>query len=84
MLLLQVDKAEAAARKIRVEQPGAQISTTLLDLGDLASVRTAAARLLDKGEVFDVVLNNAGAHQCFGTVAHADGQSLCQPSWFCL
>eukprot|EP00197_Chlamydomonas_leiostraca_P002358 CAMPEP_0202857962 /NCGR_PEP_ID=MMETSP1391-20130828/693_1 /ASSEMBLY_ACC=CAM_ASM_000867 /TAXON_ID=1034604 /ORGANISM="Chlamydomonas leiostraca, Strain SAG 11-49" /LENGTH=324 /DNA_ID=CAMNT_0049536827 /DNA_START=22 /DNA_END=996 /DNA_ORIENTATION=+ len=54
-----MDKAEAAAQKIRSGNAAATISTVNLDLGDLASVQACATRLLDSAP-FDVVLNNAG------------------------
>ncbi len=36
------------------------MSSVALDLGDLSSVRECAARLLDQGSSFDVLINNAG------------------------
>lgn len=41
--------------------PSAKISTVNLDLGNTASVRDCAKKLLDSGSAFDVVINNAGA-----------------------
>lgn len=40
--------------------PSADIATVPLDLGDLASTRDCAKRLIDSGKPIDVLLNNAG------------------------
>lgn len=55
-----VDKAQAAVAAIRAGQPGARLETQTLDLGDLASVRAAAAAILARHPRLDLLLNNAG------------------------
>jgi NAD(P)-dependent dehydrogenase (short-subunit alcohol dehydrogenase family) len=45
---------------IRAELPGAQVSSVVVDLADLASVHTGASRIVDVAPVIDVLMNNAG------------------------
>jgi NAD(P)-dependent dehydrogenase (short-subunit alcohol dehydrogenase family) len=55
-------KAEAAVAPIRTAAAvgGGGLELTELDLGDLASVRACAAKLLAAGHPFDVLIANAG------------------------
>jgi NAD(P)-dependent dehydrogenase (short-subunit alcohol dehydrogenase family) len=55
-------KAEAATAQIRRDAAanGGSFELVELDLASLASVRNCADRLLRKGEVFDVIIANAG------------------------
>ena len=55
-------KAEAATAQVRKEAAvnGGGFELIELDLGNLKSVRAAADKLLAKGELFDVVIANAG------------------------
>lgn len=53
-------KADAAAARIRQLTPGAQVSVQSLDLGSLASVRTAAGELAAAHPRIDLLINNAG------------------------
>ncbi|OBI04520.1 short-chain dehydrogenase [Mycolicibacter heraklionensis] len=53
------DKGEAACEKIRQSVPEAKVSTQLLDLGSLESVRTAAAELRAAHPRVDLLINNA-------------------------
>lgn len=53
------ERADAAARAIRGRVAGANVGTLALDVSDLASVRTAAAALLDLDRL-DVLVENAG------------------------
>jgi NAD(P)-dependent dehydrogenase (short-subunit alcohol dehydrogenase family) len=53
-------KNEAVADRIRAEVPGAKLSTVAIDLGDLASVRKAAAEILAAHPKIDALINNAG------------------------
>jgi NAD(P)-dependent dehydrogenase (short-subunit alcohol dehydrogenase family) len=53
------DKADAAIARIAGEVPGADLAYLPLDLGDLASVRTAAEQAAREPRL-DVVVNNAG------------------------
>lgn len=46
--------------EIRAEVPGAQVSGVVVDLADLASVRTGASQIVDVAPVIDVLMNNAG------------------------
>jgi NAD(P)-dependent dehydrogenase (short-subunit alcohol dehydrogenase family) len=54
-----VDKGEAACEKIRQSVPDAEVSTQLLDLGSLESVRTASAELRAAHPRIDLLINNA-------------------------
>jgi NAD(P)-dependent dehydrogenase (short-subunit alcohol dehydrogenase family) len=54
------DKADAAARRIREQHPDASLEIVELDLGDLASVRSAADTVLAAHPSVDVLVNNAG------------------------
>ena len=53
-------KAQQAADRIRTAAPGAAVSALPLDLGSLASVRAAAARLRSSYPRIDLLINNAG------------------------
>src|SRR5579859_7756346 len=54
-------KAEAATAEVRAQAAnGGSLELIELDLADLASVRAAADKLNAKGEMFDVVICNAG------------------------
>lgn len=55
-------KAEAATAEVRkaAAASGAQFELVELDLADLASVRACADALVARGELFDVVIANAG------------------------
>jgi NAD(P)-dependent dehydrogenase (short-subunit alcohol dehydrogenase family) len=52
-------RLETAADEIRSETPAAALDTVVLDLGDLASIRTAAAEVAARGPL-DLLINNAG------------------------
>jgi len=54
------DKCQAAIDSIRALHPDADLDPLALDLGDLSSVRQAAATLLDTEPHLDVLVNNAG------------------------
>ncbi len=60
MACRSVDRGNAAAEKIRAEQPGAQLFVAELDLSKLASVRAFAEAVLAAGEPVDLLVNNAG------------------------
>jgi NAD(P)-dependent dehydrogenase (short-subunit alcohol dehydrogenase family) len=53
-------RAEGAAARLRAEAPTAKVELVALDLADLASVRRAAATILDRAPIIDVLINNAG------------------------
>lgn len=53
-------KADAAADRIRVQFPGARVSTVSLDLASLASIREAATRIRALCPRLDLLVNNAG------------------------
>ena len=57
-----LNKAKAATEKVRKDAAanGGSFELVELDLANLKSVRTCADRLLAKGELFDVVIANAG------------------------
>lgn len=52
---------DAAAATLRQDVPGADLAVEALDLSSLASVRAAAARILEREPRLDVVIANAGA-----------------------
>ncbi|UCE87777.1 MAG: SDR family NAD(P)-dependent oxidoreductase, partial [Deltaproteobacteria bacterium] len=54
------DKAAAAEANLRAELPGASLRVVPLDLGSLASVRSAAERVLAEHDRIDILVNNAG------------------------
>ncbi|MED5815327.1 SDR family NAD(P)-dependent oxidoreductase [Mycolicibacterium sp. 050232] len=45
---------------VRAEVPGAQVSSVVVDLASLGSVRTAAAQIAAVAPAIDVLMNNAG------------------------
>lgn len=53
-------KLSAAVESLKAETPSAQVETLELDLSRLASVRKAAAELLQRFPKVDVLINNAG------------------------
>jgi len=53
-------KADDAVARIRAESPDATLSTVLLDLADLSSVREAAAAMRERHPRLDALVNNAG------------------------
>ena len=54
------EKTRAAIDEIVADTGNANLDFIQLDLGDLASVRSAATTFLDSGEKLDVLINNAG------------------------
>ena len=54
------DAAQQAIADIRREHPQAQLDFVAIDLASLASVRRAAAEVMSKYPVIDVLINNAG------------------------
>ncbi|WGX94286.1 SDR family oxidoreductase [Nocardioides sp. L-11A] len=54
------ERTRAAIREIAAETGNTALDFLPLDLGDLASVRAAAASFLGSGERLDVLINNAG------------------------
>jgi NAD(P)-dependent dehydrogenase (short-subunit alcohol dehydrogenase family) len=53
-------KAADAVARIRAAVPGASLETVDMDLASLASVRSAAGRILARHREIDVLMNNAG------------------------
>jgi NAD(P)-dependent dehydrogenase (short-subunit alcohol dehydrogenase family) len=54
------DKGKAAAARIAVTAPGADVTVQRLDLASLDSVRAAAAELRARHPAIDLLINNAG------------------------
>lgn len=54
------EKNREAIREIAADTGNTDLDYVPLDLGDLSSVRAAAATFLDSGERLDVLINNAG------------------------
>ncbi len=72
VLMLARDDAanQEAAARVRAAVPDALLATGVLDLADLASVRSCAAAIEANGEPIDVLINNAGVMACpFGRTA---------------
>ncbi|CAM4309063.1 Fatty acyl-CoA reductase [Mycobacterium basiliense] len=55
-----LDKGKQAAARISQDNPGAEVELQELDLGSLASVRSAATQLRSAYERIDLLINNAG------------------------
>ncbi len=55
------ERTEAAAAQVRGAAPDAQVEVELADQGSLAQMRALGARLRDRLDHLDVLLNNAGA-----------------------
>ena len=55
-----LEKAEAAAERLRGGQQGAQVRVVRLDLASLTSVRQCAQELLDTEPAIHLLINNAG------------------------
>jgi NAD(P)-dependent dehydrogenase (short-subunit alcohol dehydrogenase family) len=55
-----LEKGKAAVDAIRARTPDAKVVLERLDLGDLAAVRSFAARFLEDHDRLDVLINNAG------------------------
>ena len=64
MLARDPAKNDEAAARIRAAVPEAQLWLDVVDLADLASIRSFAARFLDSGQPIDVLINNAGVMAC--------------------
>lgn len=77
VLLAGRDRArlEAAAEEVRAETPDAELGTIGLDLGDLGSIRTAAAEAAAGGPI-DLLINNAGVMNVPERRTTADGFEL--------
>ena len=60
MAVRDTAKGEEAAARIRKLTPGAEVAVHKLDLGSLASVRTAGAELAAAHPRIDLLINNAG------------------------
>jgi len=60
MAVRDTAKGDAAAARIRQLSPGAVVAVHKLDLGSLASVRTAGAELAAAYPRIDLLINNAG------------------------
>lgn len=70
MLARNDDANREAAARVRAVVPDAELTTAVLDLADLASVRSCAAEIESRGEPIDVLINNAGVMACpFGRTA---------------
>lgn len=70
MLARDRTKADEAAARVREAVPDARIEVDLVDLADLASIRSFAERFLGSGRTIDVLMNNAGVMACpFGRTA---------------
>jgi NAD(P)-dependent dehydrogenase (short-subunit alcohol dehydrogenase family) len=70
MLARDQGKNEEAAARIRQSVPDADVSLDVVDLADLASIRSFAARFIESGQAIDVLMNNAGVMACpFGHTA---------------
>jgi len=64
MIARDEEKLTAAADGLRQAQPAAQLYTQCLDLADLDSVRSAAAKILADHPQIHLLVNNAGVMAC--------------------
>lgn len=64
MVARDMEKLARAVEGIREQVPGAQLETLQMDLAELASVRSAAAELLQRCEAIHLLINNAGIMAC--------------------
>ena len=70
MLARDPAKNDEAAARVRDAVPDAELSLDTVDLADIASIRSFAARYVDAGGPIDVLMNNAGVMACpFGHTA---------------
>jgi NAD(P)-dependent dehydrogenase (short-subunit alcohol dehydrogenase family) len=60
MACRSTERAHDVARRLREASPGADLVVEELDLASLASVRDCAARLRERYDRLDVLINNAG------------------------
>lgn len=65
-------RGETAAREIRQQAPAGTVELLVADLSSLADVRRLAARVLERQDRLDVLLNNAGVAR-FTRQTTADG-----------
>src|SRR5437016_14267990 len=56
MAVRNVQKGEEAARKVRADAPGVDVTVMALDLGDVSSIRAFAEQEHDR---LDLLINNA-------------------------
>lgn len=70
------DKGRAALDHIRAAAPAAIVRFELLDLASLASVEAFAARVLERAEPLDILINNAGVMALPSRHETADGFEL--------
>jgi NAD(P)-dependent dehydrogenase (short-subunit alcohol dehydrogenase family) len=67
LLARSADRADEAAAKLRMTVPDADLSTGVVDLADLATIRSWVK---DNHDAVDVLINNAGVMACpFGRTA---------------
>jgi NAD(P)-dependent dehydrogenase (short-subunit alcohol dehydrogenase family) len=66
VLMLARDRVrnDQAAARVRAAVPDAELQLDVVDLADLASIRSFAARFVDTGQPIDVLINNAGVMAC--------------------
>jgi NAD(P)-dependent dehydrogenase (short-subunit alcohol dehydrogenase family) len=76
MACRSMERGEAAAARIRAEQPAAQVFVAHLDLSLQASVKTFAADALAEGGALDILVNNAGIMAAPVRKTTADGFEL--------
>jgi len=61
LLCRRPEEGDRVRRFILARHPDADVSTVTCDVGDFASIRRAAARILDERQRLDVLVHNAGA-----------------------
>jgi NAD(P)-dependent dehydrogenase (short-subunit alcohol dehydrogenase family) len=64
LLARSAERAESAVDELAAKVPGADLEPGVLDLGDLASVRSFAEGYLKAHDSLDVLINNAGVMAC--------------------
>ncbi len=70
VLARNAERAAGAAAEVEALVPGAHVESGVVDLGDLATVRSFADAYLADHDAVDVLMNNAGVMACpFGRTA---------------
>lgn len=64
MLARNTEKLDKAIERIRSNVPSADLRVGIVDLADLASIRSYAAEFLEMDTAIDVLINNAGIMAC--------------------
>ncbi len=76
MACRSVERGEAAAARIRAEQPQAQVAVEMLDVSSLVSVHAFSEKVISAGLPIHLLVNNAGVMALPQRETSADGFEL--------